>query len=394
VLVAVFLRLFLFRTRIGVALRAVVDAPDLASYFGAAPGRVRLLGWAMGSSLAALAGVLLAPLVTLDILTLTLLVINGYAAAMVGKLKSLPLTFAGAMLLGLADNYAVWKLPTNLQYLKPVLPTIFLFIVLLVLPQARLKAGRVAAVRKTPRVASRNEALVGAVALVVVGFIVSRLLGPADLTFAGQGMAYAIVMLSLVLLTGYAGQTSLAQLTFVGIGAFCMGKYFGGASPLGILLAAVVCAVVGAIVALPALRLSGLYLALSTLAFAQGMSFLFFNKALGVGGRLAVGRPKMLGVSFAGDRAFFVLLCVTFALLAIGVLAIRRGRFGRMLVAMKDSPAACATLGINITFAKLAVFAISSAIAGVGGAFYGGLRSQIGPSDFEALNSIVLLLLV
>ncbi|HET7720444.1 MAG TPA: hypothetical protein VFK43_10790, partial [Acidimicrobiales bacterium] len=91
---------------------------------------------------------------------------------------------------------------------------------------------------------------------------------------------------------------------------------------------------------------------------------------------------------------YFLLICVVFALSGIGVLALRRGRFGRRLVAMKDSPAACATLGMNITFTKVAVFAISSAIAGVAGCFYGGVRGQVGPSDFEMLNSLVLLLLV
>src|SRR5437763_6783612 len=143
VAVAIGLRLFLFRTRIGVALRAVVDAPDLASYFGAAPGRVRMLGWAMGSSLAALAGVLLAPLVTLDILLLTLLVINGYAAAIVGRLKSLPLTFAGGVALGLIESYVVGYAPGNfLSYLRPTVPIIFLYILLLIFPHSHLPVGR------------------------------------------------------------------------------------------------------------------------------------------------------------------------------------------------------------------------------------------------------------
>jgi branched-chain amino acid transport system permease protein len=96
ILVAAFLRLLFYRTRLGVAMRAVVDDPDLAAMAGASPARVQQLSWALGASLAGLAGILLAPLVNLDILTLTLLVINGYAAALVGRLRSLPLTAAGA----------------------------------------------------------------------------------------------------------------------------------------------------------------------------------------------------------------------------------------------------------------------------------------------------------
>jgi branched-chain amino acid transport system permease protein len=198
------------------------------------------------------------------------------------------------------------------------------------------------------------------------------------------------------LLTGYAGQTSLAQMSFVGIGAFAMGKYFGGASVWGIVLAAVLAGAIGALAALPALRLQGLYLALSTLAFAEGMSILFFKNTsvFGFGGRLAVGRPRVLGVSFKGDVAYFVLITAVFAVAGVGVLALRRGRFGRKLVAMRDSPAACATLGIDLTFTKLAVFALSASLAGVAGVFFGGVRGQVGPGDFEMLQSAVLLLLV
>jgi branched-chain amino acid transport system permease protein len=126
------------------------------------------------------------------------------------------------------------------------------------------------------------------------------------------------------------------------------------------------------------------------------MSVIFFKdqRVFGDGGRLAVGRPDVLGISFRGERAFFLLVCCTFAACGVGVLALRRGAFGRRLVAMRDSPAACATLGLNITVTKLTVFALSSALAGLSGAFYGGLRSQVGPGDFEMLQSLVLLLLV
>jgi branched-chain amino acid transport system permease protein len=397
VLVAGFLRLLFTRTQIGIAMRAVVDDPELASLTGADPDRVRAVSWALGASLAGLAGILLAPLVSLDIILLTLLVVNGYAAAMVGRLRSLPLTFAGGLALGLAEAYTIWKLPTHLlNKIRPSLPIIFLYAVLLILPQAKLRAGRVVSGRRPPRVASLGESLVGGGLLVGIALVIAPQLSRSDLTLAGQGMVFALIMLSLVLLTGYAGQTSLAQMTFVGLGAFAMGKYFGGASVWGILVAAILAGAVGAVAALPALRLQGLYLALSTLAFAEAMSTMFFkNEAVfGYGGRLAVGRPNLLGVSFQSDHAYFVLITIVFALAGIGILALRRGKFGRKLVAMKDSPAACATLGIDLTFTKLAVFALSASLAGVAGVFFGGLRGQVGANDFEMLQSLVLLLLV
>jgi branched-chain amino acid transport system permease protein len=397
--VAAFLRLLFFRTRIGIAMRAVVDDPELAALNGADPDRVSAASWAIGAVLAGAAGILLAPLVSLDVLLLTLLVINGYAAAMVGRLRSLPLTFAGGLALGLLESYVIGLgvLPSDMvARIKPALPIIFLYLVLLILPQARLSAGRVVGVHRAPKVASMRQSLLGGGALVAVALVLSRVLGNSDLTTATQGMVYALIMLSLVLLTGYAGQVSLAQMTFVGLGGFAMGSWFGGDSIWGLLAAALLAGAVGAVAALPALRLQGLYLALSTLAFAQGMSTVFFKTdwGFGYGGRLAVGRPSLLGISFRGDRAFFVLVTVVFALAAIGVLALRRGPFGRRLVAMKDSPAACATLGMNLTFTKLAVFALSSAMAGVAGVLFGGLRGQIGPADVEMLQSLVLLLLV
>src|SRR5213076_1193148 len=143
VAVAVGLRAFLYRTRQGMALRAVVDDPNLVALNGAAPARVGQLGWVIGSSLAALAGILLAPLVSLDIILLTLLVINGYAAAMVGRLKSLPLTFAGGIALGLAEAHTIGHLPVKqISQIKPALPIIFLYLVLLFWPQTKLRAGR------------------------------------------------------------------------------------------------------------------------------------------------------------------------------------------------------------------------------------------------------------
>src|SRR5947199_720160 len=176
VAVAIGLRLFLFRTRIGVALRAVVDAPDLAAYFGAAPGRIRMLGWAMGSSLAALAGVLLAPLVTLDILLLTLLVINGYAAGIVGRLKSLPLTFAGGVALGLLESYVVGYAPGGvLSQLRPTIPVISLYVALLIFPQSRLRVGR-ALSRRTTKVPTLRASLISAALFVGAAWIAASTL--------------------------------------------------------------------------------------------------------------------------------------------------------------------------------------------------------------------------
>jgi len=396
VAVAVLLRLFLFRTRPGVALRAVVDAPETAALHGVAPARVGQMGWAIGASLAALAGILLAAVVTLDTLTLTLLVINGYAAAIVGRLRSLPLTFAGGLVLGLFESYAIGYIPGSvLSQLRPTLPIIFLYIALLILPQNRLRVGRAVAVRSSRTPDLRRAAVLAGV-FVVGAWILSSQLSVTNLFTFGRGMVLAIIMLSLVLLTGYGGQVSLAQLTFVGFGAFAMGKIGGGGSVWGVLAAIGLAAAVGALAALPALRLQGLYLGLITFAFAEAMTAVFFhnNSVFGQGGALHVGRPHLLGLSFASDHSFVMLVAVVLAAAAVGTIAIRRSWFGRQLAAMSDSQAACATLGLDLTRTKLAVFTLSAALAGLGGALFGGLRGSVGADDFQVFQSLVVLLLL
>ena len=140
-----------------------------------------------------------------------------------------------------------------------------------------------------------RQSAVGAVLLVAVMVVLAAIVGATALATLTQGLALGIVGLSLVLLVGYAGQVSLCQLTFMGIGAFTMGKTLGGDSWWGVLLAVVVSGAVGALVALPTLRLRGLYLALATFAFGAVMYSAFFDNSsvISDGTRINVGRPTL-----------------------------------------------------------------------------------------------------
>lgn len=376
-------------TRIGLTMRAVVDDRDLTARSGASPDRTAQLSWAIGASLAALAAILIAPLQYLDQFNLTLLVIIAYAAAVVGRLKSLPLTVAGALLLGVAQSLGVGYLPvTLLTNLNPVLPTILLFAALLFLPQDRLSTARLAA-RKVRATMALGPSLVLGGVFVVAAAAMTAVLSAGNLLIFGQGLALGIVMLSLVLLSGYGGQVSLCQMTLAGLGAFFMGKTVGGGSLFGLVLAFVGPAAVGAVLAVVVGRLRGLYLALATLAFAEAMDNLFFNNFLGYGGVLHVGR-----FPFHSESGFVVEVAVAFALLAVGVLALKRGEFGRRLAALNDSQSACASIGMSVSATKIAVFALGAGIAGLGGAFYGGIQGDVGPNDFQMLVSLILLLTI
>ena len=394
VAVALGLRYLLRFTRTGIAMRAVVDNPDLAALNGAPPVTIARASWILGSMLAALAGVLYSPTAgKLDAVNLTFFVLAAYGAAVFGRLKSLVLTFAGAIALGLVQGYAPIAFPTTelWNHLQVGVPGVFLFLVLLALPEAKLSVGRVVG-RDTPSAPGLPATLVRAAIFVPVVAFLASVAGDnlLDLT---RALVYATLILSLVLLTGYSGQISLAQYVFFGLGAFAMGKVAGGDSIVGLGAAAAIAVPLGVVIALPALRLQGLYLALVTFALAQVSAALIFQdtRIYGLGG-VTVGRLNLFGIDFSGDRAFAALCAIVFALVAIGVLALRRGSFGRRLAAMRDSQAACATLGMDVRRTKLAVFALSSAIAGLAGALHGGLGFTAGQLDFEPLFNVLLFL--
>ena len=396
VVVAFGLRSLLRSTRLGVAMRAVVDNPDLAGLTGAPPVAIARASWVLGSMLAALAGILFSPTAgKLDAVNLTFFVLAAYGAAVFGRLRSLPLTFAGAIILGLIQGYAPISFPTSevWRHLQVAVPGVFLFLMLLALPEAKLAVGRVVG-RDTPRIPALPRSLVSAAAFIPLVAVAANVAAGLDLLpDLTRALVYATLILSLVVLTGYSGQISLAQYVFFGLGAFAMGKVAGGDSILGMGAAALIAVPLGVLIALPALRLQGIYLALVTFALSQVAAAVIFQdtRIYGLGG-VEVGRLEVLGIDFAGNESFAILCGIVFAVVAIGVLALRRGPFGRRLAAMRDSQAACATLGMDVRRTKLAVFALSSAIAGLAGALYGGLGFTAGQLDFEPLFNVLLFL--
>jgi branched-chain amino acid transport system permease protein len=396
-LVAGGLYVLLNRTRIGTAMRAAVDNKELLELFGANATRVSMLSWAVGSSLAALAGILLVAYTGLDYYTLTFLVISAFAAAMLGRLKNLPLTFVGAIALGLATAYVQGYVHVDSAYiqtgLQSSLPTFMLFAIVIFVPQVRLRVGQVKGILAA-NVPSLRQAAVSAAGLLVVSLLVLPFLNPTNMLRFGLVAAFSLVMLSLVLLTGYGGYVSLAQFTFVGVGAAVVAKMHTS-SPMAIVLAMLIAAGVGALVALPVLRLTGLYLALATLAFGQLMDKLVFQAdwLFGYGSTLQAKRVSLLGYDFTETGAYVFLMMVVFVLVGIALLVVRRGPVGRLLIALRDSPAACGTLGLNQRWFRVAVFSASAGIAGLAGALLGGLQGTVSAAPFATLQSLPLLLI-
>jgi branched-chain amino acid transport system permease protein len=266
--------------------------------------------------------------------------------------------------------------------------------VLLALPAVRLRAG-IAPVAKAVRIPSARNSLVNAGILVVLAVIIAPLLHGTVLGNVNAGVSLAIGALSIVLLSGYGGQISLCQYTFFGLGAWVFAHTGHGGNPFGLLVAALAGAALGAVVALPALRLRGLELALSTLAFGQLAYYLFFlqNSVMGRSD-LVIPRLSLPGLDMHNDRTNFVVMTAVFALLAAGVLAIRRGPFGRLWNATKDSQAACATLGLNLRLTKVALFSLATAIATFGGALYGSTLHTVTSDNFQYIESLFIVLIV
>jgi branched-chain amino acid transport system permease protein len=409
-LIAIGLRTLLYRTRLGVTMRATVDDRPLAMLNGAHPATTAMVAWAIGSSLAALSGILISPTLSLSALPLTLLIINAYAAAMIGRLRSLPMTFVGALILGLANDLGrgyLTKIHVGQQYIQGFLtsiPIILLFVVLLVLPQSRLRGHRALRTRELAKVPTWSGTLAMGVVVIAGAAMISAVLGKATLVSTSQMWGLGIIGLSMIPLIGYAGQISLCQLSFAGIGMVVVAHAGAHGNPIALVLAAVIAGLVGAIIALPALRLSGIYLALSTAAFAVAMDnwifplpkFTVFGHRFDLfqAGSLTVNRPRFFGLRLDGPKAYFIFGAVAFALLAMAIVWIRRSNFGYRLLAMKDSPAACATLGLNLTFTKLAVFTISAAVAGFGGAIYGGALHSVDVQQIQFFNGLTILLVM
>jgi len=393
--VAFGLRALLFRTPTGAHMRGVVDDPELARLSGVRSVAIARLSWMLGFMLAALGGVLFASGESLNAIVLTLLVLNAYGAAMVGRLTSLPMTFLGALVLGLCQELTnvTWLWPDGEVFtrIRLAIPGIFLIAAVLLVPSLRLSAGRVVG-RDQPAVPTlRRAAMAGALLVGATTLLVH--LGPADLrTYVVRALVMATIALSLVALTGLSGQVSLTQYLFLGIGVFVAAKTFGGQSLLGMLLGGIVAAGAGALAALPAVRLRGLHLALSTFGIALIGREVILGDSRVFGSGLRTLRTELPGISLESDSAFATWCAVVFVLLALVVVVVRRSWFGRELTAIRDSELAAATLGMGVRWAKVAAFALSGFIAGCAGTLYGGFSGAVDAVQFEPVNSLVIVL--
>jgi ABC-type branched-subunit amino acid transport system ATPase component/branched-subunit amino acid ABC-type transport system permease component len=397
---------YFFRfVRMGFAMRGVVDNPDLLSMTGENPIRVRRWAWVISMTFCSVAGLLLAPGLSLNAEIISTLVVYAFGAAAIGYFSSLPLTFLGGLLIGIAGSLAT-KYAVSVSWLSglpPAIPFIVLFLALVVTPKARLAERRVVTtlpVRKAWYAPWRVRLAVFA-AVIVLLCLVPDLVG-YHLAIWASFLADAILLLSLGLLVRISGQISLCHLAFAAVGAAAFGHFADSYHMpwlLALLLATLVAVPVGAIVSIPAIRLSGLFLALATLGFGILLQYLFYPTNLMFGlttAGIPAPRPQVsvFGLSLASDKGFYYVLLAAAVLSTLVIIAIQRSRMGRLLGALADSPVALETQGATTNVVKVLIFCISAAFASLAGALMAMEVHYAVGSNYDPFESLVYVALV
>jgi ABC-type branched-subunit amino acid transport system ATPase component/branched-subunit amino acid ABC-type transport system permease component len=390
--------------RLGVLMRGVVDNNDLVSMSGDNPVRVRRWAWVIGTVFASIAGLMLAPTQSLDGVTLTTAVFAAFGAAAIGYFSNLPLTFAGGLLIGVAGAL-VDKYSATISWiggLPPSLPFIILFVVLIVIPRRRLVQRAVTVqthARRAYQAPVRVRLSAGVVAVGLLAIVPA--VQATHLSVWSNALVDIILLQSLGLLVRRSGQISLCHLAFAAVGAAAFGHFAGDGLPwlLALVLATLVAVPVGALIAIPAVRVSGVFLALATLGFGIIMEQVFYTRQFMFGSStLGISDPRpnvSIGAwNLSTDSGFYYVLLIVTVLVVVTVTAISNGRLGRLLEAMADSPLALETHGATSSVLKVIVFCIAAAMASLAGALSGMLFHYSIGTDFVSFNSLTLVALV
>jgi branched-chain amino acid transport system permease protein len=411
VVVVVGLTIVMRWTAVGLMSRATVDSPRAAAGAGINTTAMTAGSWMVGCALAGLAGVLLSPshILGLSETQFTLLLVASFAAAVVGRLTSLPLTFAGAMLIGLLQGLSKDFLPSSgvlAEGLQPSIPFIVMLVFLLVYRglgreqfEADLRSGPIEAEVLPSAPLHGWRAAVGPLALALALFSLPLWVDDFWIGVISQGVALAILFLTFTIATGEAGLLSLCQVTLAGIGAFATVRLATESGwPLGLaLLAGALLAVpIGMLVAALSLRLGDLYLALATLAFGLLVQNLVFAREdfTNFGAGVDVARPVFFGIDFNDRVEFYLLLAFAFCVVALLVVNLRKATTGLVFAAMRSTETATATIGVSIVRTKLLAFGVSAFIAGLGGGLYAITIGRATPLSFNVLAGVVWLAIV
>ena len=368
----------------GLATTAVAENPTAAATLAISPDVVAAANWFIGAALGGLAAILLVPITTLSAENLSLIVIPILAAAVIGGFSSFPITTIAGLLLGVAQSEVTRYVST--PGWDTAVP--FIAVTIILFFRGRRVASRGEFFGKLPSVGSGRTAP----SLLVLGsgaaLLCIWIIFPYDWLIALEyQLVFAIIIMSLVVVTGYCGQISLAQMAFAGVGGL-IASWLYSTYHVDFLIAflAGVAAVVPAavVVALVGVRTRGVALAIVTLGLAFSLEAIIFTNQQFTGGPegFVTDDPHLLGLPVGGleyPARFATMTLVLLVLIGLAVANLRRGRAGRRLIAVRTNERAAAAMGISVAGAKLYAFALGSMIAAVGGVL---LCFFLGAPDF------------
>ncbi|GAA0958063.1 ABC transporter permease subunit [Actinocorallia libanotica] len=404
-LMAALLWALMSRTPLGLRMRAAVDRRALAELRGVDVDRASAQAWMLGSTLAAVAGVLAVPTLGLDSAAFLVLLFTSATAAVFGRLVSIPVTFAAGLALGVLQNLVAGygDFAENVTGIRTAVPVLLLFVGLIVFNRSRDRvAGSIAEdppppdyLAGLPRWRRILPWGVSLAALLAWTFTIG------DSYWVGvvsQGLLLALVFCSFVVVTGIGGMVNLAQAAFATMAALTVGLALDRGLPLGlaIVLGVLAAAAAGVVVALPALRLGGKVLTLATLALALLADQVLFQIPAFGNDTLGWRLPALsLGFTDTDDpRTRVVLLLALIGVVGLLVRNLEHSASGRAILAVRSAPSAAQVIGISATRTKITLFVLSSAVAGLGGVLYGVFNRMITITDMPAAVGFVWLAVV
>jgi ABC-type branched-subunit amino acid transport system ATPase component/branched-subunit amino acid ABC-type transport system permease component len=399
-LAALGLFVFFRTTRMGTAMRAVVTNPELLDLAGTNPRRVRRWAWAIGCGFALLSGLLLAPYYSLDPYTLSLVVVQALGAAACGGFSNLALVWVGGIIIGVGSSLmSKWFPSGSIANVGLSLPVIVLFVVLIASPRVRPDNKDFSVLHRPNSWTAplRVHVAMGAVVLCVLAFVPAFVAGYLVDQWA-LILANVLLLVSLGLLVKVAGQVSLCQVSFAALGAASFSQLTHGFGLrwlpgfhlpwlAALLLCGVVVVPIGALLSIPAMRISGLYLALTTFAFG-----LLQDQLYPVGGE--VSPPKVMGFRIDTPTGIYYVVLVITTIAVVAVVVTTRTRFGRLLRGLADAPRALMVSGASVRMTVVLAFCISAYVAAISGALFGMVFGHFSELDFNPTTSILDLLVV
>lgn len=399
--------LFLTRTRVGTAVRAAAERSERASLLGIPVGGLSTIVWMLAAFLSFLAlflraGIMGVPLGNaLSISTL----VQALAALVIGRLRNLGTIAVAAVALGILEYGVAWNAESPLLVAPFVGAAVMAALLMQRRGSTRLDQDTTASWRLADEVRDLDPAVArlplvrllryGTYALAPIGLVIIPLVLRSDQVIKITAIAiFAIIGLSLVVLTGWAGQISLGQVALVAIGAAVSAKLtleWNVDLTLALLAGGAVGALAAFLVGLPALRLRGLYLAVTTLVFAMSViSWLLNDRFFSwVPGNKRIERPPLFGrIDVETPTRFYVYTLVVLAISMMAVRGIRRSRTGRAILALRDNEKGAQAYSLSATKIKLTAFTISGTLAGVAGGLFSHLNHSFDLQSYGVGKSL------